>query len=553
MRNSVQSSGATSTLLHRAGQTDCSPGLIRASLLLLLLAVSSGCPSGDDSPPAPTTAPPPAAAANDPLFSDQWHLQNTGQNGATAGEDVRVAPVWAGGRKGEEILIAVVDDGLELAHEDLAPNIAAGMSFNYQTSGTDPTPTAPADNHGTAVAGVAAARDLNNLGGAGSAPRASLAGYNLIAAGGNTTTNEADAMARNAASVHLSNNSWGPADDGQLHPAATAWKTAINTGLTTGRGARGTIYTWAAGNGGSSAPVDNSNYDGRANHRGVLAICAVGDDGKKASYSEEGANLWVCAPSLGRGNHGITTTDRTGAAGYNTAQPLCGTDSSNTNYTNCFNGTSASAPLAAGVIALILQAKPNLTWRDARLILAETARKNDPGDAEWKEDGGADTTGAQYHFNHKYGFGVTDAQRAVARALTWTNVAPGKTPFTTALASPALLIPDNNPTGVSHTITVNGSGIASIEFIEIAFTTVHTYDGDLQITLTHDTTGAQSRLAENRICAGGAPCGDYTNWVFGSARHLGEAADGNWTLTVKDLAAVDLGTFQSWQLTFYGR
>jgi len=491
-------------------------------------------------------------AGPDLLFTDQWHLQNTGQAGGTAGEDVKVVPVWNAmpSIKGAGVRIAIVDDGLEIAHEDLSRNVVAGQSFNYVNLTTDPTHVFASSGHGTSVGGVAAARDLNGLGGAGAAPRASLVGYNFLE--NPTTVTEADAMTRNAAAVFVSNNSWGPADNGRWTASSATWRTAIDTGLSTGRNGRGIIYTFAAGNGGSVA--DNSNYDGYANYRGVLSICAVGDDGVKASYSERGANLWVCAPSEGRGGHAITTTDRTGALGDNTtgAPP----DYSNTNYTNTFNGTSAAAPLAAGVIALVLEANPNLTWRDLRIILAQSARKNDPGNAEWTVNG---AVGGPFNINHNYGFGVADANAAVNLAKTWVNVGAQVT-FATATATINTAIPDNNATGVSNTIIVAGSGIGRIEFVEISFNATHTDVGDLDITLTAPS-GTVSRLSEPHICRdSNSPtvvilCLEVPSntWRFGSARHLGEAADGNWTLAVKDLQAAGTGTFQSWQLTFYGR
>lgn len=479
-----------------------------------------------------------APAVNDPLFANQWHLRNTGQAGGCPGEDVRISPVWNAGILGAGVRVAVVDDGLEIAHEDLAANVVAGQSFNYVTGMTDPT----GGEHGTSVGGVAAARDSNGLGGAGAAPRAGLVGYNLLQS--LSSVNEADAMTRNAAAVFVSNNSWGATDGtGHYDASAATWRTAINTGLSTGRNGLGTIYTWAAGNGGQGN-VDNSNYDGQANYRGVLAICAVGDDGVRAFYSERGANLWVCTPSMGRANHAITTTDRTGALGYNFPGAPPG-DYANFNYTNTFNGTSSAAPLAAGVIALVLQAKPTLTWRDLRIILAQSARKNDPGNGEWTVNGGG------FNINHNYGFGVIDANAAVNLASTWTNVGAEIT-FGPLTLNPNLPIPDNNTTGVSSTINVVASGIGKIEFVEINFNTDHTYVGDLEITLTAPS-GTVSRLNEVHGCAGGACPFTGSTWRFGSARHLGEPANGNWTLAVKDLAAFDTGTFQSWQLTFYGR
>jgi kexin len=519
--------------------------------LLLTVLLSCGHNSGGGSVPE-------GCGGDDPYYCYQWHLKNTGQHGGTPGEDINVEPVWAN-YKGDGERIVFVDDGLEITHEDLKDNIAADQSWNYVTQDTNPD--YGVHFHGTSVAGLAGARDLNGIGVRGAAPRAGLAGYNLLQ--DFTTVNEADAMTRNAASVDVSSNSWGAPDfTGLLFPSDATWQDAIiNAGLVNGRGGLGTVYTWAAGNGDTGdCPsvfcVDNSNYDGMANFRGVIAVGAVNDKGVKSSYSERGANLWVSAPG-GEfcDTHAITTTDRTGKAGLNTAQTAGGTDYRNKNYTKCFDGTSAAAPLVSGTIALMLQANPSLGWRDVRLILAQTARKNDPADSDWT------TNGANYNINHNYGFGVVDAQAAVAAAQTWTNVGPEATPFATALSSPNLPIPDNDTTGVIDTIHVSGSLINSIEFIEITFSAAdHTYFGDLEITLTHVDTGTQSILAERHVCTDGqspnpqpAPCTpSYVNWVFGSARHLGEAADGDWALTVKDLASNDTGTFQSWMLTFYG-
>lgn len=524
----------------------------------VVTALSAG---GESAESAQVSATPAAVTAVlDPFYSDQWHLNNTGQARASGpagviGEDMNVEPAWAKNYYGNGIRIAVVDNGLEIGHEDLAANVAAtGLSYNYLTGSTDPTndPTdvSPENGHGTAVAGIAAARDWNGLGGRGAAPRANLVGYNLLQS--STASNEADAMTRGSPNVHIYSNSWGTPDgNGTLDAPSAAWRTAIDNGLASGRGGLGTIYTWAAGNGGNGngPAIDNSNYDGQANYRGVIAVAAVNDQGKQSSYSEPGANLWISAPG-GEfcDTHAITTTDRTGGNGINTAATAGVTDYADTNYTKCMNGTSAATPGVAGVIALMLQAKPTLGWRDVRLILAQIARKNDATDAGW-------TTGVTmppYHFNHKYGFGVIDAAAAVTLASSWTNIVGPQLIHTTALASPNFPIPDYPGADVSKTITVAGGGITKIEFVEITFSAAdHPYAGDLAITLT-SPAGTVSRLSEKHDCANDA-CTAYSGWVFGSAAHLGEAADGNWTLTVKDGAQNDTGTFQSWALKFYGR
>jgi len=504
-----------------------------------------------------TASPANAAGTTDPLFVDQWHLKNTGQPGnngvaALAGEDINVEPVWnscgtGNSCRGEGIRIAVVDDGLEIAHEDLVANVATDLSHNYLSGSNDPTPNGAGDAHGTEVVGIIAARDMNNLGVRGVAPRANLVGYNLLQ--NSTESNEADAMTRGSPDVHISNNSWGAPDDtGNLAESSLAWRMAINTGLNSGRSSKGTIYVWAAGNGGSGPIVDNSNYDGNANHRGVIAVGAVTDQGTKALYSERGANVWVSAPG-GEfcGTHTISTTDRSGVNGVNSSGTVTNgvADYTDANYTKCMNGTSAATPVVSGVVALMLQANPNLGWRDVKAILALTARINDPTDADWVANG----TGLP--INHNYGFGVVDADAAVTMAITWTNLG-AEVSYSAPLVTVNTPIPDNDGTVLISTATITGSNITEVESIEITFSsTDHTYSGDLEITLTNTTTGTTSTLSEVHACVDNM-CTDHANWIFSSVRHLGEAADGDWTLTVRDGAAGDVGTFQSWKLTFYG-
>jgi proprotein convertase subtilisin/kexin type 2 len=543
------------TLIHVTTTSYRQSGLTNGQLYYYVVtAVGAG---GESTESTQVNATPRAVVAiNDPLFADQWHLRNRGQSGANgvtgkADEDINVQQAWIS-YKGTGVRIAVVDDGLEIAHEDLASNVVAGQSYNYVTSTTDPTnlSTDIESGHGTSVAGIATATDSNSLGGSGVAPRASLVGYNLLQ--NFTLGNIVNSMIRNAKDVGVSSNSWGAPDGlGLYFPSPSLWTASIDTGLAAGRSGKGTIYVWAAGNGrGGSAACpfcsDDSNYDGQANYHGVVAVAAVNDQGEQSSYSESGANLWVSAPG-GEfcSSHAITTTDRTGAVGIN-ATGLNDYSSSALNYTKCMNGTSAATPVVAGVVALILEANPNLGWRDVKSILAQTARKNNPLDNDWTLTGGI----TKYHFNHKYGFGVVDAGAAVAAAQSWVNVGP-ELSYTTPLSSPSLAIPENNVSGVSNTINVAGSGINSIEFVEITFTTDHTYIGDLNIFL-RSPSGTVSRLAASHLCENASACNAYSGWVFGSARHLGESADGNWRLGVSDGAIADVGTFSSWKLKFYG-
>jgi proprotein convertase subtilisin/kexin type 2 len=486
---------------------------------------------------------------NDPLYSQQWHLKNTGQvgnNGATAtpGEDLNVTPVWGSCSDdhchGEGIVIAVVDDGLQIAHPDLSPNVVAGASYNYLNSSTDPTPQLPSDSHGTEVSGIIAAHDNNNIGVRGIAPRAGLVGFNVLQT--DTDVNEADAMTRGKELVSISSNSWGTNDEtGNLGGPGNLWKTAIDDGVSNGRNGKGILYFFAGGNGYNGG--DNSNYDGYANYHNVMAIAAANAQGRRSSYSELGANILV----TGFGGEfcdslAITTTDLTGNIGSNSGAET--DDLTDSDYSQCFNGTSSATPMASGVAALVLQANPNLSWRDVRRILATTARQNDAGDSDWT------TNGAGLKINHKYGFGILDADAAVAAATSWVNLPPQKS-FSTPQQTVNQVIPDNDTNGVTDSINVSGSGIIDLETVTIEFSAAdHTYAGDLEIILT-SPAGTQSVLSQKHGCENNN-CSHYSGWTFTSLRHMQESADGNWTLWVRDLGNADTGTFQSWRLTFYG-
>ncbi|MEZ5738191.1 MAG: S8 family peptidase [Burkholderiaceae bacterium] len=487
------------------------------------------------------------ATGTDPLLANQWHLQNTGQFGGKPGEDLRAIAAWALNR-GDGARVAVVDDAIEVTHLDLLPNVVAGASFNYRAArfGTAyPLPCFTGDDHGTAVAGLVAARADNNLGGAGVAPDVQLVGYNPLST--NVDADIADALTRDLQANDVFHNSWGAPDSGPLYPAEALFVNAINTGLASGRGGKGSVYVFPAGNGGCYARAadgscyrESSNFDGYVNKLGIITACAVDNQGRAPYYVERGANVMICGMSSGS-SIGITTTDI------------------ENRFRNNFSGTSASAPMVSGVAALILAENPSLTWRDVQQVMLRSARKNDPADAEWRSEFGLD-------FNPKYGFGVADAQAAVTLARSWTSIGGSESlvscgPFTRA---PNLDLPDppllaNNTSGTPVTVTdtnpVAGCPINKIEFIEIRLTADHSYSGDLRVDLV-SPNGLVSELAYERVCpdsGGGDPCGSYTDWPFGSVRHMDEPVDGDWQLRVTDVQARDSGRFNTWSLRFFGR
>lgn len=475
----------------------------------------------------------------DPYFREQWHLVNPN------GEDVRVAAVWAEGVKGEGVKVAVVDEGIDEGHEDLRQNVLTGASHDYL--GNAPVRLA---EHGTCVAGLIAARDLNGVGLRGVAPRAGLMSFNVLQ--DLTSASEYDAMVRQKDVVSVSNNSWGDAPDntGLLTFADPLWMSGVKEGATTGRGGKGVVYFWAAGNGGDSTlgGLDDSNFDAQAASRYVLAIGGVGRDGKHADYAESGANVLVVAPTEGNDLVGLVTTDITGLVGYNK-----GNDSEehpNASYSKTMSGTSGSTPIAAGVGALVLQVRPELSYRDVRRVLALSARKNDAASTGWSNNG------AGLHVHHAYGFGVVDANAAVLLARTITPVGPELT-FKAPLEQPGLAVPDNDGAGASSVVNVSGSGIGHIEVIEVEVTVTHARTADLEIQLVR-TGGASDLLHPLHSCVNPetfspGPCSDIDAFVFTSVRHLDEPADGQWKLVVKDRRAGTVGTLTRWQLRIYGR
>ncbi|MBB5351574.1 subtilisin-like proprotein convertase family protein [Haloferula luteola] len=476
----------------------------------------------------------PRSLPNDPLVVNQWQYQQA--NGSSAGTDIGVEPVWAyggtGGIRGGGVVVGVVDDGVETGHPDFVGNIDTVNDWDWNGNDDNPNPGS-GDDHGTACAGNVAARGNNGIGVTGTAPEATLVGMRLIAAA-TTDSQEASAMNYLPDLIDIKSNSWGPADDGvTLEAPGPLTRAAFANAAENGRGGLGTIFVWAAGNG--LEANDNSNYDGYANDIHTIAVTAVDSLGRQSYYAEPGANILVAAPSDGSGSAmGITTTDRSGNQGYNTSSSASGGD-----YTDEFGGTSSATPVVSGVVALMLERNPSLGWRDVQEILIQSAAKFRPTDSDWTTNGGG------FHFNHKFGAGLVDAEAAVALADSWTLLEEATT-LTSSLTGLSDSIPDESSTGVTRTFDFTETNVRC-EQVEVTLTVNHTFRGDLAVTLT-SPSGTVSRLAENH--EDGAA--NYSAWTFTSVRHWGESSTGVWTLKVADLAPDDTGTLKAASITLNG-
>lgn len=359
----------------------------------------------------------------DYLFGAQWHLLNTGQDimgvAQVAGayrNDINVTGVWSD-YTGEGVTVGVVDDGFQARHPDLQPNFLTDLSFNFTTDRWGVRDGV----HGTSTSGLIVAAE-NELGGVGVAFDAQAVGYSTPPSLMNFSKATTLML---MAGVDVVSNSWTFDEDWD---APSIEKSVVRQSLINlsqfGREGLGSVTIFAAGNFRSSG-TDSNQYL-TANSAYSIAVGAALSDGTAAPYTNPGASILIAAPSGGFSTSGsasqlenIVTTDLLGTAGIN--------KNPDGDYTNVlgggstgFTGTSASAPIAAGVVALMLEANPNLGYRDVQEILAYSA-KNPEGVARWETNGAKDWNGGGLLYNHDLGFGLIDALAAVRLAETWTK------------------------------------------------------------------------------------------------------------------------------------
>eukprot|EP01118_Nematostelium_gracile_P016473 TRINITY_DN682_c0_g1_i1.p1 TRINITY_DN682_c0_g1~~TRINITY_DN682_c0_g1_i1.p1 ORF type:complete len:574 (-),score=145.82 TRINITY_DN682_c0_g1_i1:630-2351(-) len=453
----------------------------------------------------------------DPLYGEQWHLHPSEPNAPY----IDIEGAWEQGITGEGVTIAIVDDGVEYTHPDLAENFRMNSSWDFNYGDSDPFPDSTRDDHGTSAGGVAAAGD-NSVCGVGTAYRAGISAIRLISKS-STDVQESAALCYKGNENHIYSNSWGPVDDGKRKegPGRLA-HLALESGIANGRNGLGSLYVWAGGNGRRSR--DNCNYDGWANSRYTISIAAADFSGEQAWYSESCSMLIITAPSSGYGSKSITTTDLLGGRG--TSRDDC---------TSTFGGTSAAAPIAAGVVALIVEANRNLTWRDVQAVLIDSAAEHKPKDSTWQRNG------AGLMYSHSFGFGLINATRAVAVARKWINLPQNYTH--SVISTPNFNFNDND----WHNISIQVTDEFVVEHNYIFFKAQCSRRGDLLIKLI-SPSGTQSYLTEEH----GDNARDY-DWRFGSIVNWGESSLGEWTLSVRDVRNPSLGvTIDSVDFTFFG-
>lgn len=595
--------------------------------LILAMLLTFGCikdegkitkPNLDPGDTSGTGGGNPVADVDDPLAVHAWHLENTGQtsfsdSGGIAGEDINLKAVHSVlDIKGRNVKIAISDSGVELTHPDLNANaLSAEHHRNYvftsssRWAGAAPDPTNN-DYHGTSVTGLAAAAGWNGIGSRGVAPLSKFAAFRYIFNYSASET-EASLLAKEldqmSGDFDIFNYSYGY-DGAFFVNVDSKIFDGLEYGATQLRNGKGAIYVQSAGNSyaenyticSGPAVTCQMNASGNTNAHADMAsphkiiVAAVNAMGLSSSYSSPGSGVWVSAAGgeYGDTSPAMITTDLTSCssgASYRDMNDSAFNYSSNSlnlycDYSNLFNGTSSAAPVLSGVVALMLEANPNLTWRDIKHILATTSEviDYDPIFNTLTHPRGFDLSSYIYdekwtrnssgvYFSNWYGFGRVDALAAVQRADSYVsslgtyektlNTVPNPDQWYYDSGSINLAIPDEDATGVEDQIWVGHDFV--VEAIQIQLTTDHTWPGDLAVHLT-SPSGTESRLllANNNIYSEGLDANTLLlSNAFYNESSVGywkiKIVDGSSAITTKDDGSITgTGNLQNWKILVHG-
>lgn len=485
---------------------------------------------------------------SDPLVTDQWYLSQA-----------NILPVWKD-YTGKGVKIVQIETNtpfgttkeiLDYRHADLKDNIDQNWLANA-------TPGQMAgegsgglfSDHATLVAGVMVAA-RNGEGSVGVAYDASIAGY---------WVNKDDfSNMSHMREYDVVNHSWGSNNHFDLRFTPTElglMPTVYREAIGTGRDGLGTVIVTAGGN--DREKGGNTNYSNVTNSRSSIVVGAINATTDLGAlqlggkpFSSPGASILVSAPGSN-----VTSTSR---LVQNDNGSTFGGDNS------VSQGTSFAAPIVSGIVALMLEANPELGYRDVQEILALSARKVTDATTSWQNNGSQNWNGGGMHVSHDYGYGEVDARAAVRLAETWntqqilTNEYSLATPLESGVINRA--IDDGQGAGISHSLTMGNVDVLA-EHVEVRVSLSHSRPGDLILKLI-SPSGTESILMNRPGKVPGSAVSDRgdvdfagettLDYVFDTALLRGEAVQGSWTLQVIDSVTGDTGTLNSWSLNVYGK
>ncbi|MBC6475257.1 MAG: S8 family serine peptidase [Hormoscilla sp. GM102CHS1] len=503
----------------------------------------------------------------DSLYHKQWYLHHTGGNQLTWGSHINVEKAWDITRGSRACTIAVVDDALDLNHPDFQGlgKIVAPRDFKEQDF--LPQPSEIEDNHGTACAGICLAEENGN-GIVGVAPGCALMPIRTTGFLDDESIEQLFdwAITKGASVISCS---WGPA--AVNFPLSLRQRAAISRAATEGRKGKGCVIVFASGN--ANRPVNGfvtergwpgqvlEGYTkwlaGFPVHPDVIAVSACTSLNKKAVYSNWGKQISVCAPSNNAPpgillqetgfietapqintytpGLGVFSTDRTGAIGY-----------SRNDFTGDFGGTSSACPVVAGVAALVLSVNPDLTAREVKRILEQTADKIEDPNPDPQlgfRNGTYDLRGHSEWFGH----GKVNAFEAVKTAKQQLAVPLRVIRRVAGQNNERLAIPDYNQLGVTSEIYISDSG--RLKDIQVRIDIQHDFLGDLEVSLM--APNGDLVLLQNRtmVRARKLQATYSLQNILAFRQLLNQSVYGVWKLLLVDHALGDTGWLNGWQLT----
>ncbi|XP_015674021.1 proprotein convertase subtilisin/kexin type 4-like [Protobothrops mucrosquamatus] len=442
----------------------------------------------------------------DPWFHKQWYMNND------VTPDLNVLTAWSQGYTGLGVVVSILDDGVEKNHPDLVANYDPLASYDFNDNDPDPQPRYNRWNenrHGTRCAGEVAATANNHVCGAGIAHGARIGGVRMLDGDVNDIV-EAQSLSLQPQHIDIYSASWGPEDDGKTvdGPGVLA-REAFRKGAANGRGGLGSLFVWASGNGGLRK--DNCNCDGYTNSIYTLSVGSSTESGRVPWYNEACASTLTTTYSSGaKGEKQIVTTDLRHAC------------------TGSHTGTSASAPLAAGLIALALEANPALTWRDMQHLVVRASSPAHLQADDWV------VNGAGRKVSHYYGYGLLDGGALVEMARRWQRIRPQRKCFLQVVSQPMAIgsrLSVSENVSSSPCLQRGNRGIRSLEHVQVQLWLTYSRRGDLAISLT-SPRGTTSTLVDVRPYDTSRD--GYKDWTFMSTHYWDEDPRGVWTLLLEN-------------------
>lgn len=485
----------------------------------------------------------------DPLFTDQWYL-----------DEINVLPVWNDGTghgyTGKGIHIAQYETGgpfsvgpevFDITHPDLQANVD-------QQWLNDPNSHIPQtfSNHATLVAGVMVAA-RNDEGAVGVAYDAKLSGHYIPGSGlevGALETQITDALA-GFKNYDVVNNSWGATNNFLLNVVPQGeLATGILDAVTLGRHGLGTAIVMAGGNDRQNG--GNTNTSALSANRAVITTGAINAKSDlsalvigQAPFSNPGASILISAPGSN-----IASTSRI----------LMGDDGTIFgDSTSVSQGTSFATPIISGVVALMLEANPNLGWRDIQSILAITAKQVSDPNTDNSINGASNWNGGGMHVSHDYGFGEVDARATVRLAETWIGAHTSynerrlRNDEGTFNGGADLNLALTDGATLTRTLSL-GAGLRA-EHVNVSIDITHSNWGDLTVELI-SPSGTVSKLVTNPGTSATNTGGDVgagnLQFTFDTTHSYGENVEGNWQLKITDRSGGGTGVLHGWQVFSYG-